>query len=57
MNYKKYFFLGLLAALLWGLWGFNTQAHDPHDVVQQVELSPAYSQDRSLYLLDRKSVV
>ncbi|MGD1857498.1 MAG: YCF48-related protein [Leptolyngbyaceae cyanobacterium] len=53
MNYKKYFFLGLLAALLWGLWGFNTQAHDPHDVVQQVELSPAYSQDRSLYLLVR----
>ncbi|MEM7794864.1 MAG: hypothetical protein AAF579_10485 [Cyanobacteria bacterium P01_C01_bin.118] len=53
MNYKKYFFLGLLTALLLGLFSFNAQAHDPHDVVQQVELSPTYQQDRSIYLLVR----
>ena len=53
MNYKRYFFLGLMAALLLGLLSLSVQAHDPHDVAQQVELSPNYRQDRSVYLLVR----
>lgn len=53
MNCKRYFFLGLLTAVLWGLLSLNVQAHDPHDVVQQVELSPTYRQDQSIYLLVR----
>ncbi|MEA5463795.1 VPS10 domain-containing protein [Leptothoe sp. PORK10 BA2] len=53
MDYKKQFFLGLLAALLLGVFSFGAQAHDPHDVVQQVELSPNYSQDQTMYLLVR----
>ena len=53
MSYKRYFFLGLMAALLLGLWSLSVQAHDPHDVAQQVELSPNYRQDQSVYLLVR----
>lgn len=53
MGYKKHFFLGIVTALLLGLFGLGAHAHDPHDVVQQVELSPNYSQDRAMYLLVR----
>ncbi|MEM9487323.1 MAG: YCF48-related protein, partial [Cyanobacteria bacterium P01_F01_bin.116] len=53
MACKKYFLLGVVTALLVGLFSLTAQAHDPHDVVQQVELSPNYSQDQSMYLLVR----
>ncbi|MEM9807183.1 MAG: glycosyl hydrolase [Cyanobacteria bacterium P01_D01_bin.56] len=53
MGYKKHFFLGIVTALLLGLFGLGAYAHDPHDVVQQVELSPNYSQDQAMYLLVR----
>ncbi|MEM9977072.1 MAG: glycosyl hydrolase [Cyanobacteria bacterium P01_D01_bin.2] len=53
MNDKRYFFLGLMAALLLGLWSPGVWAHDPHDVAQQVELSPNYKQDQSVYALVR----
>ncbi|MEO0868927.1 MAG: hypothetical protein AAFY17_10855, partial [Cyanobacteria bacterium J06642_11] len=50
---KKHFLLGIVTALLLGLFSVGAQAHDPHDVVQQVELSPNYGQDQTLYLLVR----
>ena len=53
MDYKKYFILGAMVAVLWGLVGLPVWGHDPHDVVQQVELSPNYRQDQTMYLLVR----
>ncbi|MBT9312011.1 WD40/YVTN/BNR-like repeat-containing protein [Leptothoe kymatousa] len=54
MDYKKHFFLGVVTALLVGCFSLGqAQAHDPHDVVQQVELSPSYQQDQTMYLLVR----
>ncbi|MEM6253589.1 MAG: glycosyl hydrolase [Cyanobacteria bacterium P01_D01_bin.156] len=53
MNYRRHFLIGVVTALLLGFFGLSVQAHDPHDVVRQVELSPNYSQDHALYLLVR----
>ncbi|MEO1402153.1 MAG: YCF48-related protein [Cyanobacteria bacterium J06635_1] len=58
MNFKKQLILGLILTISligWSLSGkFDPAwAHDPHDVVQQVELSPTYDQDQTVYLLVR----
>lgn len=58
MNLKKRSILALILAsslMLWGLGGrlAPAWAHDPHDVVQQIEISPTYDQDQTLYLLVR----
>ncbi|NEP18647.1 MAG: hypothetical protein F6J97_17380 [Leptolyngbya sp. SIO4C1] len=55
---RKIFLMGLaaiLSALLLANWPQPAMAHDPHDVVQQIELSPDYAQDQTLFLLVRGS--
>lgn len=54
MTLKKSFLIGLVTCLLsLMLCGQPLQAHDPHDVVQQVTLSPNFKQDQTLYVLVR----
>ncbi|MEM9161908.1 MAG: YCF48-related protein [Cyanobacteria bacterium P01_F01_bin.4] len=58
MNSNKRFILGLILVGSFIFWGLRGQfapawAHDPHDVVQQIEISPTYDQDQTLYLLVR----
>ncbi|MBX2863236.1 MAG: hypothetical protein KTR27_06740 [Leptolyngbyaceae cyanobacterium MAG.088] len=55
MDYRKYFILGAMVAMLWGWMGsiMPVWGHDPHDVTQQVELSPMFDQDQTVYSLVR----